>query len=343
MSLTLHESTLEGHAALTLQNDGLQLQIVPALGGKVISLRQRATGRDFLWRQPDRPLRPAPYGAPFDQFDLSGWDECFPTIGEVVYPLEPWKGIVVPDHGEVWTLPWQWQMEGETLRMWVHSVRFGYRFERTFRLAPAAAGTSALHIGYAVSNPTPFPLHALWSMHPFFSVTETSRVLLPPDVRVRVEISTQERIGHFLSEVPWPITMDHHRQAPIDLSVMGPPQPTSEKLYSTPLAEGWAALFHPDDEAFVAFTFDPAAIPFMGVCQIRGGWPSDGVPTYSTLLEPCTGWPDRLDLALSRGADRVVPGGGTLQWQVTLHVGHGRAALEKIVARPLDYAFAGQA
>ena len=51
---------------------------------------------------------------------------------------------------------------------------------------------------------------------------------------------------------------------------------------------------------------------------------------------------DVLDLALSRGADRVVPGNSTLAWQVTLHVGHGRAALEAIVARNLDYAFAGQ-
>ena len=335
MSMTLHESTLEGFAALTLASDHMQMQIVPALGGKVISLLDRATQREFLWRQPDRPLRPAPYGAPFDQYDLSGWDECFPSIGEVVYPLEPWKGIVVPDHGELWTLPWQWQMLDESLHMWVSSVRFGYRFERTFCFATSdRAGTSSLHIHYQVSNPTPYPLHALWSMHPFFHVTPTSRVLLPPEVRMRVEISTQARVGHFLSEIPWPNTLDRQRNQLIDLSIMGPPQPTSEKLYSTPLAEGWAALFHPDDDAFVAFTFDPSQIPFMGVCQIRGGWPEGGIPTYSTLLEPCTGWPDRLDLALSRGDDRIIPGGATLEWELTLHLGHGRAALEEHAARP---------
>jgi hypothetical protein len=75
----------------------------------------------------------------------------------------------------------------------------------------------------------------------------------------------------------------------------------------------------------------------MGVCQIRGGWPAQGTPTYSILLEPCTGWPDRLDLALSRGAGMVVPGNGALEWEVALHVGNGRQALEQIIARPLDY------
>jgi hypothetical protein len=172
-------------------------------------------------------------------------------------------------------------------------------------------------------------------MHPFFHVSPTSRVLLPPDVRMRIELSTQARVGSFLNEIPWPVTMDQHSNQPIDLSLMGPPQPTTEKLYTTPLAEGWAALYHPDDDSFVAFTFDPGEIPFMGVCQIRGGWPAGETPAYTMLLEPCNGWPDRLDLALSRGADRVIPGGETLRWQVALHVGRTRPALEQIVARPL--------
>jgi hypothetical protein len=338
MAITLHEGVVDGLATLEVKSHGLYLQIVPAVGGKIIRLQDRTTQRDFLWRYPDRSIKPVPYGASFEQYDISGWDECFPTIGEVVYPLEPWKGIVVPDHGELWTLPWQWDFAGDVLRMWCHSVRFGYHFERTFtfRDAPAGGG-GTIGIHYRVNNPTPYPLHALWSMHPFFRVSPASRVLLPPDVRMRIEISSQERVGHFLAEIPWPLTTDHSSNQMIDLAVMGAPQPTTEKLFSTPLPEGWAALYHPDDNAFVAFTFDPKQIPFMGVCQIRGGWPAQGTPTYSILLEPCTGWPDRLDLALSRGAGMVVPGNGALEWEVALHVGNGRQALEQIIARPLDY------
>lgn len=344
MAVTVHETTFDGMAALTLEGAGLHMQIVPALGGKVISLQAQATGREFLWRHPDRPLQPVPYGASFDQYDISGWDECFPSISEVTYPLDPWKGIVVPDHGELWTLPWQWRERVDGLEMWVHSVRFGYRFERVFRFAEAEAdgaygGKVTIH--YKVSNATPFPLHALWSMHPFFAVTPATRVLLPTDVRMRIEISTQGRMGHFLGEIPWPIATDRHADEPVDLSVMGVPQPTTEKLFSTRLSEGWAALFHPDDEAFVAFTFDPDEVPFMGVCQIRGGWPDRGAPTYSILLEPCGGWPDRLDLALSRGAAMVVPGGGSRQWHLTLHVGRTGTALEALIGRRLDDAFAG--
>jgi hypothetical protein len=45
MSITLHETTLEGLSALTLESDHLQMQIIPALGCKVISLRHPSTPR----------------------------------------------------------------------------------------------------------------------------------------------------------------------------------------------------------------------------------------------------------------------------------------------------------
>ena len=42
-------------------------------------------------------------------YDASGFDECFPTIGACAYPEAPWQGVIAPDHGELWTLPWAWQ------------------------------------------------------------------------------------------------------------------------------------------------------------------------------------------------------------------------------------------
>lgn len=336
MAVAVQEVTRRGFPTLCIETAQVAMEIIPALGAKVISLRYRPGGREFLWRHPDRPLRAVAYGTAFDQADISGWDECFPSIAETPYPLAPWQGILVPDHGELWTLPWQWEVDGTALRMWTYSVRFGYRFERIFDF-----DERSIAVSYRVDNPTSFDLHALWSMHPFFQVTPSSRVLLPPGVGVRVEISTGERIGPFLSEAPWPVAHDHQTGRPVDLSIMGPPQPTTEKLYSTLLLEGWAALYHPDDEHFVAFTFDPSDIPFVGVCQIRGGWPAQGKPAYTVLLEPCTGWPDRLDLAVAHGTARVIPAGKSRQWQVQLHLGRTRAALEACLARPLDDILSG--
>lgn len=325
MTATLQTTMVEGLLCLVIETPVLKLAVLPELGAKVISLLWKDSDHEFLWRHPGRPLQRAAYGAAYDHYDLSGWDECFPTIGPVAYPTEPWQGIAVPDHGELWSLPWSWEFTDNRLRMWVNSVRFAYTFERSFAFTDA--GTIA--ISYRVTNPTPFAFPALWSMHPFFNVTPTSRVLLPEGVRVRVEISQDNRIGGFLSEQPWPLVTDRQGNQ-IDLSLMGPPQPYVEKLFSTALPAGWSALYDEADEHFLAFTFDPTAIPFMGVCQLRGGWPTD-VPSYSTILEPCNGWPDRLDLASTRGASIDIPAQGERSWQVTLHLGQGKSALEQII------------
>ena len=323
----LRTTKIDHLLCLEVESARHKLAILPELGAKVISLVDKQSGHEHLWRHPLRPFRRAAYADAYDRYDLSGWDECFPTISEVVYPEEPWKGILVPDHGELWSLPWQWDYQDDTLRMWTQSVRFAYRFERTFRLSDAGP----IVIDYRVSNPTPFPFKALWSMHPFLKVTPASRVLLPAGVRVRVELSHNERIGGFLSEHPWPVTQDRHGQA-VDLSLMGTPdEPTLEKLFTTPLPAGWAALYDEEQEDFLAFTFDPQLTPFVGICQIRGGWPPDAPDSRTTILEPCNGWPDRLDLAMTRAAGVVIPAEGERRWSVMLHLGRGKEALNKLI------------
>jgi len=56
----------------------------------------------------NRPFKPVAYGAVFVDQDMSGWDEMFPTINACTYPApSPYAGITLPDHGEVWVLPWE--------------------------------------------------------------------------------------------------------------------------------------------------------------------------------------------------------------------------------------------
>lgn len=330
MPATLKTTQIDGLLGLVVETKSLTLSILPELGAKVISLVHQPSAHEHLWRHPGRPLRLARYGDAYDRYDLSGWDECFPTISEVVYPEAPWQGIFVPDHGELWSVPWQWDFQADTLRMWTHSVRFAYRFERIFRFVG-----DAIEITYIVHNPTPFAFKALWSMHPFLNVTPTSRVILPPAVRVRVELSLGERIGAFLSEHPWPLAQDRHGQ-PVDLSQIGlGDAQTIEKLYTTPVGAGYAALYDEASGHFLAFTFDPQSVPFVGVCHIRNGWREVGAPSNSTILEPCTGWPDRLDLAMTRGASMTIPAQGERRWQVVLQVGKGAEALQQVIGQTL--------
>jgi galactose mutarotase-like enzyme len=331
MRVTVRETTVDGLAALAVDAGDVRLVILPELGAKVLSLVWKPTGFEYLWRQPDRPLRLVDYGADFEAADISGWDECFPTIGQAVYPEFPWQGIVAPDHGELWAIPWNWSIAGETLRMWADGVRFPYRFARSFSFADPGR----IDVVYEVENRAPYALRALWSMHPFFCAGPDTRILLPAPNRIRVEISKLARLGGFLADHPWPVTHGADGQA-VDLSLMGPRDRLAmDKIYSDRLAQGWTALYTPSHQQYVAMTFDPAAVPYVGIAMMRGGWPEEGEPSCSVILEPCTGWPDRLDIAIPRGAAMTIPASATARWSVSLHLGSGRESLETIVGTSL--------
>jgi hypothetical protein len=161
------------------------------------------------------------------------------------------------------------------------------------------------------------------------AVTPATRFLIAEGPRIRVEVSLDQRLGGYLTEHPWPMTTDRHGNR-IDLSVIGPAESNAvDKLYTTRVAEGWAAMYDPDTEDFFAMTFRPEDIPFVGICAIRGRWPTASDSTLIGLIEPCNGWPDRLDVAIAQGECVTIPSHGQIGWRLTLGIGRGRAVLAK--------------
>src|ERR1044071_6954902 len=98
---------VSGLSAIRLHNDVLRAVFIPELGGKMVSLVRVASGHEFLLQPQDcgrkygRPV----YGDRMDDFDASGFDECFPTISACKYPED--LNVSLPDHGELWPVPWK--------------------------------------------------------------------------------------------------------------------------------------------------------------------------------------------------------------------------------------------
>jgi galactose mutarotase-like enzyme len=318
MSGVWAEEALDGLRLLRGHRDGLEVALLPEVGGKMVSLRS-AEGREWLWQTPRRPFRKPAYGGAFEAYDISGFDECFPGIGEGPYPLAPWEGVTVPDHGELWTLPWDHAIEDDALTLAVHGVRFPYRIEKRLTLE-----SGQVRLDYRLQNLSPFPLRYLWSAHPLFAARPGMRVLMPDGVRVRVDWSKDGRLGGLGAEHDWPSTRTPAgEQVRLD---MLPPEDagTADKLYTTrlpPAAEaGWCALDDPATGQRLTLRFDPALVPYVGVWLNLGGWPvTPGTePCYNVALEPCTGFPDRVDEAIRRHEVATLPGKGVVEWWLTL-------------------------
>jgi galactose mutarotase-like enzyme len=312
----LTKTHIDGLEGLVLEDDLYKLLILPQLGSKMASLVCKETGREVMWLNPDRPYRQPNYGDMYENYDVSGFDECFPGIAEGPYPQHPWKGITVPDHGELWTIPWDWEFSNGALHLWCSGLRFPYRFDKWL----SRSGQS-IHIRYRVTNPAPYEFKCFWAAHPIFAVRPNMRILLPDGIRVRVDWSKNSRLGPLCTEHPWPITTDASGEQADLSTILSDQAGFADKVYTTQLPEGWCALHDPENGDFVSFSFSPDEIPYVGVWINQGGWPLEGKACFNVALEPCTGYPDRLDIAVIRNECTSIPAGETLEWSVNLQAG----------------------
>jgi len=277
----------QGFEVYVLQNDNLEISLVPDLGAKVISLVNRCTGRQWMNCPPGGlKLFRNGHADDFATSTLVGWDECLPTIAPCVH-----KGRSLPDHGEVWNVPWAIDREAFNQGMLKTSVALAvspFHFERRITLHG-----SEIQLGYQLENLSEGPEHFLWSMHP----------LVPVHAGDALELTAESRA--LLGNPPWLGSLD-----------FGITQPTYVKTYAGPLREGRAAIKNLHSGDSMTFLWDTALNHTLGVWLTRGGWNGH----HHQALEPSNGWPDALANACAKNQCGLVPPRTTLVWKVTIRI-----------------------
>jgi len=276
-SCAISHHRVEGFDALTAETGPLALTLIPALGGKISSLRDARSGREWLWRHPRLPYRRLPHGSSYVRdADTGGWDECFPSVSACAYPSPPWPGAAIQDHGELWSQPAELTVDEGGGAVWLGTawpgVALPYRFERTLRLS---AGSAAILCQYRVTNLGDAPLDWIWSAHPLIAIEPGMRVELPP--------------GHYHRNIARPAGLG---AAPLD-PLPGPESRVALKIWSHPLAEGWARVTAADGALHMRW--DARELPQAALWMNLGNDAGDGgAPFYNMGLEPCIGAQDSL-------------------------------------------------
>lgn len=307
---------------IELSGGPTRARVIPEYGGKIDALAS-ASGRDWLWHDPHRLYRRLEPDGCFADFDLSGWDECFPTIAACGYPDPPF--VELPDHGELWSRPWEVVERSErSLLLRRRGEALPYLFER--RAAIDDSGT--LSLAYRLDNLAETPLRWTWSAHPLFAAEEGMRIHLPESASMSKEFGFGGRIGDDGADGSggrfglhhWPVVTGsdgrRHDLSEIDL----PEPPVIDKVVVRGLAEGWAALCEPGGES-IRLEFPTELVPFLGVCANLGAWPFGDRPGRWVALEPATGGTDRLDEAAARGDAQLLGPGATTSWQLRVIFG----------------------
>ena len=297
---------------IVLENSELRAILLPQSGSKIASIMYKPREAELLWQESDAKFPKSEYGQPFGRAQSFGFDEMFPTINACRYAGGVWDGVPLPDHGEVWSLPWHYEIEGERLRLWVYGVRLPYLLEKT-----VALNDNTLTIEYAVTNLSPFPLDYLWAAHPLFNLTPGARLLLPPAMTKILNAYSGEPLRDYGRLYDFPAaTLDDGRV--VDLATLAAPDGVGRQKYyfAAPLSEGWCGLRDPGRNLAIRLSFPPEVVRYLGIWFNQGWWEQQ----YNVALEPATAAMDQPDLAKARNMSSTLPPHGKHAWFLRLAV-----------------------
>jgi galactose mutarotase-like enzyme len=314
------------------------LTLLPHLGGKIASIR---IGDQEMLQAPLAAYAGRTRSMRFDAGDASGWDECLPSVAACVVQTEAGEASI-PDHGDLWRVQWRESpaIESEEMTSRGQDLSSGARIalcgacfslplalERTIQLTESPVGYK-LGLDYRLKNTGASPAPWSWAAHPLFAAEAGDRIVLPGSIsQLRLEGSGGNRLGNKGDMVSWPVAALGDRSQTdrnqtdgnrTDLSLAEAADSNiGDKLFAGPLraAENWCALERPRAGVRIRVSFDPGAIPYLGMWICYGGWPDGPGPKQACVaLEPTTAPVD--SLAETGPWSRVLAAGASFSWRM---------------------------
>jgi len=308
--------------AWALESEFLRVVVTPALGAKIVSLFDKRSGVEWLAGSGTRAVRPVAYGADFERQDMSGWDEMFPTISACAYPGPGARhGVALPDHGEVWALPWSVEAAGPgELRLSVEGRALPYRLTRTLRFT----GPDTLALDYHLQNGGSDPLPYIWAAHPQVACGDAAQIVLPPHIRQVCNVLPPAwGWGEPQAVYGWPAA-GGETGAPRQIDRTGPPSlRRAAKFYVLPTERAdWAAVVRQSRGDTLRLAWDTTSVPYFGL------WIDEGALHHQSVAapEPATGFYDSLALAWEKGQVLTLEPEADTAWTLTVQVEPGPTA-----------------
>jgi galactose mutarotase-like enzyme len=292
--------TYSGQTVVVLENETLRVCVLPEKGAEITVFQHKPTDTDplFRWGSLRNPPRypatiPDPEGTFIDGYS-GGWQEVFPSGGAHTQV----KGAQLGTHGEVFQLPWQWEIIEDkpdkiSVRFWVKTMRTPFLLERTMSLEKSR---SILTLEETVTNEGGEEMPFMWGHHPAFGAPflDESCILDAPATIVEVNEGEESEFNRLVpgSSGNWPC-MVGKSDTKIDLRKIPTQEHRSYDMFYMPhLSAGWCALTNRNKEIGVALVWDVKLFPVLWVWQQFKG--SSGYPWYSQAyalgLEPFTSY-----------------------------------------------------
>lgn len=321
-----------GWSSVVLENDDLQVTVLPDKGAEIHQIVAVCSGTAILFQGPWGLRAPGADPLPGSGDDAfmwnyaGGWQELFPSVNESC----SYRGAPIPFHGEVACLQWEYEV------LAADGVEARVRFRTRSRLTPFVlertlslrAEDTSLLIEETVVNESLDDAHFVWGHHcvvgpPFLEAgcrldipartIVTSPELWEPET-ARLEPGRRE---------PWP-RAPLRTGGTVDLrDIPGTETGSHDDLYVTDLDDGWLAVSNPRLDLTFRLEWDHRLFGWIVLWQPYGGALAEPLSgSYALGIEP---WTSMLCLerAVAEGVAIEVPAGGSVMTSLRAHVLHG--------------------
>lgn len=275
---------------LRLTTDQVILDVVPQLGGTVVSLRRREDDVELLWRTP-WGLRPrgslsVPGSSEAAMLDTypGGWQSLFPNAGEtsIVHGVE-WGA-----DGEARLAPFSWTAVSGAVVLRCRLVRSPFEVTKVISVRG-----SEVKVAETVTNVGGEPLEVMWGQQVVFgqplisaeTVVDAEATTVYPDPAVSVNVSYEDVL-------PWP--RSYGNEAVINLrNLPGPETGQTRLAYITDFSRPRLTIRNPELDLGVDLEWDGETWPHLWY-SLEAGLRSD-FPWYNKgyffSVTPNTSWP----------------------------------------------------
>ena len=286
-----------------MENSSLRVDIAPGIGGRVVSLYNKALEREFLWINRRVSLRASQPGDAYDPVFYGGIDEVIPgDFPERIGALDS------PDHGELWTLPLETGIEQDALLLSGTLPRWGLAYEKRFTLR-GAEHSPWVDVDYRIENRTNKRRVFLWKLHAAVKIQAGDWLVCPAKTAVAADPqwSRWNRSDPF--GWPWVNGERADRIPPLD--------GTTDFLFLYDLSDGRMGLRSPANGCELRIMFDRRVFPYACYFASYGGL--DG--HYTAVLEPCTTMPVSVNEAERLKQCSILEAGEVLTTRVSIYAG----------------------
>lgn len=308
----ISEISYQNFKGIKIENHMVSLVTIPDIGGKIVSIKDKKNNFEYVYNEGFRDLKKSEYDSSFDMESPTGIDECFPTIGKCIYPDFPWKGINIPDHGEIWPLKFKNKIKGtSSVYQEVNGIRFPYLFTREIKLL-----NNRIIFFYRIKNLCNMDFKFGWSMHPQFVIMEDTIIEIVGNPDFYVDFSTKYNFGVGTKKFKWPCGVND-KDGKIDFSILTDINDGNlTKLYLLNISGKKVDLFYKNVQQRIGVEFYNEERNFYGIAINKGGWPFNGKPYNWIGIEACNCITDKLSESIKRGVFGLLKQNSTVSWEV---------------------------